>query len=52
MAIVEFLSVDKQRPKGKRNLLVVRTHLRPVDVYTYLKARFGQLNLLRIDGHL
>jgi hypothetical protein len=30
--------------KRRRHLLTVKTHLRPVDVYTYLKARFGDPN--------
>lgn len=28
----------------KREMLAVRTHLRPVDVYSYLRARFGKPN--------
>ena len=42
--IVAFLNVSKQEPKSQRHLLVVRTHLRPIDVYAYLKARFGAPN--------
>ena len=30
--------------RRKRHVLTVRTHHRPVDVYTYLKARFGEPN--------
>jgi hypothetical protein len=30
--------------KRKRHTLTVRTYLRPVDVYAYLKARFGEPN--------
>lgn len=42
--VVDFLDIDKKRPKGSRNSLVVRTQLRPVDVYCYLIARFGRPN--------
>jgi hypothetical protein len=42
--VVAFLDIDKKRAKGQRHSLVVRKHLRPVDVYTYLKARFGRPN--------
>ncbi len=42
--VLEWLDIDKKRPKESRNLLVVRTQLRPVDVYCYLVARFGQPN--------
>jgi len=31
----------------KRHVLTIRTHLRPVDVYSYLKARFGEPNGIR-----
>lgn len=38
---------------ANRSLLILRTHLRPVDIYAYLKARFGAPNgiqeLLRRD---
>ncbi|NEW99191.1 hypothetical protein [Rhodopseudomonas sp. BR0G17] len=37
----------KKRSKaeeGKTNFLAVRQHLRPVDVYSYLRARFGEPN--------
>jgi hypothetical protein len=43
--MLAFLGNGKVRgDKRKRHLLSVRTHLRPVDVYTYLKARFGEPN--------
>jgi hypothetical protein len=35
---------DKPGERARRQLLAVRTHLKPVDVYTYLKARFGEPN--------
>jgi hypothetical protein len=35
---------DKPAARTRRQLLAVRTHLKPVDVYTYLKARFGEPN--------
>lgn len=43
-------SLQKERPKlplakrGRTRALVVRSRLRPVDVYAYLRARFGQPN--------
>ena len=43
--MLAFLGDGKDKgDKRKRHLLTVRTHLRPVDVYTYLKARFGEPN--------
>lgn len=41
---------SKSPPGGSRRkagMLVVRTHLRPVDVYAYLRARFGTPNGLQ-----
>ncbi len=38
---LDFFNPDQKRPKGRRHLLMVRTYLRPADVYAYLKARFG-----------
>jgi hypothetical protein len=50
--IREFLDPDRHGAKGET--LVVRTYLKPVDVYSYLVARFGQpngvQNLLRSDS--
>jgi hypothetical protein len=42
--VVEFIDVDKKRPKGSRDFIIVRSLLRPVDVYCYLVARFGRPN--------
>jgi hypothetical protein len=42
--VVQWLDPDGKRPKGSRHLLVVRSQLRPVDVYCYLVARFGKPN--------
>jgi len=43
----------EQKSAVRGNILIVRTHLRPVDVYAYLRARFGTpngfQNLLRRD---
>ena len=41
---LDFFDPGQKRPKGQRHLLMVRTHLRPADVYAYLKARFGVPN--------
>ncbi|NMN59364.1 hypothetical protein FHT36_003274 [Xanthobacter sp. SG618] len=59
MEVSEFLKRDRttKQPappqRGRSNALVVRTHLRPVDVYAYLRARFGEpnafQNILRRD---
>ncbi len=38
-----FMKADA-RSKRKRSVLAVRYHLSPVDVYCYLKARFGEPN--------
>ena len=52
--ISTFLN-DKSEPKRRRSgsMLVVRSKLKPVDVYSYLRARFGNpngiQNLLRRD---
>jgi hypothetical protein len=42
--VSEFLKASGQRSTGKRQLLAIRTHLRPVDVYAYLRVRFGEPN--------
>jgi hypothetical protein len=43
--VVDFVDRDRSKEARRhRSTLVVRTHLRPVDVYTYLVARFGQPN--------
>ena len=51
--VAEFLDASKKPMERKRESLAVRTKLRPVDVYAYLKARFGEpngfQNLLRKD---
>jgi hypothetical protein len=44
--VVEFLDTKKPRP-SQRHMLVVRSRLKPVDVYVYLKARFGEPNGLQ-----
>jgi hypothetical protein len=48
----QFLDHDDQKPKG--DALIIRTFLKPVDVYSYLVARFGEpngvQNLLRSDS--
>jgi hypothetical protein len=41
--VVDFLDMDK-RDRPKRHTLVVRSGLKPADVYGYLKARFGEPN--------
>lgn len=38
----QFLNSDHQKPKG--DALIIRTFLKPVDVYSYLIARFGEPN--------
>lgn len=44
--VAEFL--DTKKPgRPKRHTLVVRSRLKPVDVYAYLKARFGDPNGLQ-----
>jgi len=49
----EFLKASKSPDKRTREILAVRAKLTPVDVYAYLRARFGQpngfQNLLRKD---
>lgn len=42
--IVEFLARSDKPGRKKRHLLAVRRHLKPVDVYSYLRARFGTPN--------
>lgn len=46
--IADFLSKDRLSPpparRGRTRALIVRSRLRPVDVYAYLRARFGQPN--------
>src|SRR5436309_3077187 len=38
-------SQAKRRPKNRRSsTLAIRTRLAPVDIYCYLKARFGEPN--------
>lgn len=50
--IRQFLQRGDPQPKG--DTLVIRTHLRPADVYSYLVARFGEpngvQNLFRSDS--
>ncbi|MGY3235631.1 hypothetical protein ACVWZ4_003826 [Bradyrhizobium sp. USDA 4472] len=41
----DFLSAKRdRRPSGASSILVVRKHLKPVDLYAYLRARFGEPN--------
>lgn len=49
--VVKFFTRDRRSPsRSKRpappskNGLIIRTHLRPVDTYAYLRARFGKPN--------
>jgi hypothetical protein len=49
--VLEFLRRDRSSPTKKtkrrtrsKRVLIIRTHLRPVDVYSYLRARFGPPN--------
>jgi len=42
--IVEFVRNSGKSGRKSRHLLAVRQHLRPVDVYSYLRARFGTPN--------
>lgn len=42
--VVEFLDTSKKPGERKRDMLAIRFHLKPVDVYAYLKARFGEPN--------
>jgi hypothetical protein len=42
--ILQWLDIHGKRAKGARHLLIVRSQLRPVDVYCYLVARFGTPN--------
>jgi hypothetical protein len=43
--VVAYFDPDRPKENGlKRHTLVVRSHLKPVDVYSYLMARFGQPN--------
>ena len=39
-----WLEIDPNHDKHRRHLLIVRTQLRPVDLYCYLVARFGTPN--------
>ncbi|MER8447386.1 hypothetical protein NKH52_29875 [Mesorhizobium sp. M1066] len=43
--VVEWVTRDR-KPKKKKGgaILAVRSRLRPVDIYCYLKARFGEPN--------
>lgn len=43
--VVEWATHDR-KPKKKKGgaILAVRSRLRPVDIYCYLKARFGEPN--------
>ena len=45
--------LEKKADRAKPDILVVRSRLKPVDVYSYLRARFGEpngfLNFLRRD---
>jgi hypothetical protein len=44
--MLAFLGDGQTRgDKRTRHLLSVRSHLRPVDVYAYLKARFGEASV-------
>lgn len=51
--LTAFLGSSKPSTERVRDLLAVRNHLRPVDVYSYLRARFGVpngiQNILRRD---
>lgn len=51
--VAEFLEASKAPDKRTREILAVRAKLKPVDVYAYLRARFGKpngfQNLLRKD---
>jgi hypothetical protein len=51
--VVEFLSASKKPNERIRETLAVRAKLKPIDVYAYLRARFGQpngfQNILRKD---
>ena len=42
--VAEFFDGSKRPKERKRESLAVRTKLRPVDVYAYLRARFGEPN--------
>lgn len=46
--------LDSKKQQGRGDVLVIRKHLKPVDVYSYLVARFGQpngmQNMLRRDS--
>lgn len=42
--VLEFLDQSGKAGEGKRQLLAVHRKLRPVDVYSYLRARFGEPN--------
>jgi len=46
--VAEFLGKDRPKPtpekRGQSRSLVVRSRLRPIDVYAYLRARFGEPN--------
>lgn len=52
--LIEHLRrIETKTTKGPGDILIVRTHLNTLDVYTYLKARFGEpngfMNFLRRD---
>ena len=42
--VAEFLDASKKPKARRRESLAVRTKLRAVDVYAYLRARFGEPN--------
>jgi hypothetical protein len=43
--VLEYFDPDQPREgRQTRHMLVVRSHLRPIDLYCYLVARFGQPN--------
>lgn len=42
--VIEWLQKSERADKRSRDFLVVRSQLRPVDVYCYLVARFGRPN--------
>jgi hypothetical protein len=42
--VLQWIDVNGTRAKGSRHLLIIRSQLRPVDMYCYLVARFGNPN--------
>lgn len=42
--VVDWVTRDRKRKKSRPSILVVRSRLKPVDLYCYLKARFGVPN--------